>query len=43
MKIHTGTYFEADVRGDPEALSAYPLEAAPSNPEVKQSGAVHGA
>lgn len=50
MKIHTGTYFIVDVRGDPEALSAYPLETAPSNPNVRRrcgggwgGGAVHRA
>lgn len=43
MKIHTGTYFKVDVRGDSEALSAYPLETAPSNPKVRQSGAVQRA
>lgn len=43
MKIHTGTYFKVDVRGDSEALSAYPLETAPSNPKLRQSEAVHRA
>lgn len=41
MKIHTGTYFKVDVRGDSEALSAYPLETTPSNPKLRQSEAVH--
>lgn len=43
MKIHTGTYFKVDVRGDSEALSAYPLETAPSNPKLRQNEAVHRA
>lgn len=43
MKIHTGTYFKVDIRGDSEALSAYSLETAPSNPKLRQSEAVHGA
>ena len=43
MKIHTGTYFKVDVRGDPKALSAYPLDFTLSNPTVRQSEAVHRA
>lgn len=43
MKIHTGTYFEVDVRGDSEALSAYSLETASSKLKARPSVAVHRA